>query len=122
VRAHLDDLLKPSGITALQYTALTVLERHDGLPAAQLARDSFVTAQSMADIVRALERRDLIHRERNPGNRRELLIHLTETGKKLLADHADEVAALEERMISKLTARQVAQFRAALADAWHALA
>jgi hypothetical protein len=32
------------------------------------------------------------------------------------------VAALEERMISKLTARQVAQFRAALADAWHALA
>jgi DNA-binding MarR family transcriptional regulator len=122
VRAHLDDLLKPSGITALQYTALTVLERHEGLPAAQLARDSFVTAQSMADIVRALEKRDLIHRERNPHNRRELLIHLTETGRRLLADHAAEVGALEERMISKLTARQVDQFRAALADAWHALA
>jgi DNA-binding MarR family transcriptional regulator len=122
VRAHLDDLLKPSGITALQYTALTVLERHDGLPAAQLARDSFVTAQSIADIVRALENRGLIHRERNPRNRRELLIHLTEEGRQLLADHADGVAALEERMVSKLTARQVAQFRAALADAWHALA
>jgi DNA-binding MarR family transcriptional regulator len=122
VRAHLDDLLKPSGITALQYTALTVLERHEGLPAAQLARDSFVTAQSMADIVRALENRGLIHRERNPRNRRELLIHLTETGRQLLADHAEDVAALEERMVSKLTARQVAQFRAALADAWHALA
>ena len=32
VRAHLDELLKPSGMTALQYTALTVLEQHDGLP------------------------------------------------------------------------------------------
>lgn len=121
VRAHLDDLLKPSGVTALQYTALTVLERHEGLPAAQLARDSFVTAQSMADIVRALESRGLIHRERNPRNRRELLIHLSDTGRRFLADHADDVAALEERMVSKLTTRQVDQFRAALADAWHAL-
>src|SRR5689334_14560427 len=31
VRARLDEVLKPSGLTALQYTALTVLERHDGL-------------------------------------------------------------------------------------------
>ena len=55
VRSHLDELLRPSGITALQYTSLTVLERHDGLSAAQLARDSVVTAQSVADVVRALE-------------------------------------------------------------------
>jgi DNA-binding MarR family transcriptional regulator len=57
VRARLEELLKPAGITALQYTALTVLQRRDGISAAQLARDSFVTAQSMADMVRALERR-----------------------------------------------------------------
>jgi hypothetical protein len=44
VWAHLDDLLKPVGTTALQYTALTVLGRHDGLSAAKLARRSFVTA------------------------------------------------------------------------------
>ncbi len=57
VRAHLDELLKPSGITALQYTALTVLDQHDGLLAARLARRSFVTAQSTADLVRAFEQR-----------------------------------------------------------------
>ena len=56
VRWHLDELLKPSGITAVQYTALTVLEQHDGLPAAQLARRSFVTAQSTADLVPARRR------------------------------------------------------------------
>ena len=121
VRAHLDDLLKPSGITAVQYTALTVLEQHDGLPAAQLARRSFVTAQSMADLVRALEQRGLITRERNPENRRELLIRLTDVGRALLAEHAEDVLALERRMVSTLTERQVTQFRSALAEAWRAL-
>ncbi|MBS2965863.1 MarR family transcriptional regulator [Actinocrinis puniceicyclus] len=121
VRARLDELLRPTGITALQYTALTVLERHDGLSTAQLARDSFVTAQSMADMVRALEQRGLIRRERNPRNRRELLILLTETGRALLAAHAEPVRRLEERMVAGLAAREIDRFRRTLTHAWHEL-
>lgn len=121
VRSHLDDLVRPSGITALQYTALTVLQRHDGLSAAQLARDSFVTAQSIADLVRSLETRGLVRRERNPTNRRELLILLTEEGRALLARHEAPVRELEERMVRDLTAHQTEQFRQALTTAWHAL-
>lgn len=121
VRSRLDDLVKPAGITALQYTSLTVLQRHDGLSAAQLARDSFVTAQSVADLVRSLENRGLVRRERNPRNRRELLILLTDEGRELLARFAGPVRALEERMISDLTAHQADQLRQALSKAWHAL-
>ncbi|WP_405593699.1 MarR family winged helix-turn-helix transcriptional regulator [Streptomyces sp. NBC_01092] len=121
VRSHLDELVKPSGITALQYTALTVLQRHDGLSAAQLARDSFVTAQSIADLVRSLETRGLVRRERNPHNRRELLILLTEPARELLARHEGPVRELEERMVRDLTAHQTEQFRQALSRAWHAL-
>jgi DNA-binding MarR family transcriptional regulator len=121
VRSHLDELVRPSGITALQYTALTVLERHDGLSAAQLARDSFVTAQSIADLVRSLETRGLVRRERNPKNRRELLILLTKEGRALLARHEGPVRELEERMVKDLTAHQTEQFRQALTTAWHAL-
>lgn len=121
VRARLDELVKPAGITALQYTALTVLERHDGLSAAQLARDSFVTAQSMADLVRSLENRGLVRRERNPRNRRELLILLTDEGRELLARFTEPVRELEERMVRDLTAHQTDQFREALSRAWHAL-
>ncbi|MFB6847405.1 MarR family winged helix-turn-helix transcriptional regulator [Streptomyces sp. NPDC056373] len=121
VRSHLDELVRPSGITALQYTALTVLERHDGLSAAQLARDSFVTAQSIADLVRSLEGRGLVRRERNPRNRRELLILLTDSGRELLVRHAEPVRELEERMVRDLTAHQTEQFRKALTQAWHAL-
>ncbi|MEV8539840.1 MarR family transcriptional regulator [Streptomyces sp. NPDC051572] len=121
VRSRLDELVRPYGITALQYTALTVLERHDGLSAAQLARDSFVTAQSIADLVRSLEGRGLIRRERNPRNRRELLILLTEEGRELLTGCAGPVQELEDRMVAQLTTHQGEQFRQALSKAWHAL-
>ncbi|MET7700881.1 MULTISPECIES: MarR family winged helix-turn-helix transcriptional regulator [unclassified Streptomyces] len=121
VRSRLDELVKPAGITALQYTSLTVLERHDGLSAAQLARDSFVTAQSMADLVRSLENRGLVRRERNPRNRRELLILLTDEGRELLERFTEPVRELEERMVRDLTAHQTDQFREALSRSWHAL-
>ncbi|MDN0197713.1 MarR family transcriptional regulator [Streptomyces sp. S.PNR 29] len=120
-RSRLDELVRPSGITALQYTALTVLERHDGLSAAQLARDSFVTAQSIADLVRYLEGQGLVRRERNPRNRRELLILLTEAGRELLDRYAAPVRELEERMVQELTAHQTEQLRQALTKAWRAL-
>nr|BFE70466.1 hypothetical protein GCM10020092_037670 [Actinoplanes digitatis] len=98
-----------------------MLERHDGLSAAQLARDSFVTAQSIADMVRALENRGLIRRERDAANRRELRIHLTGEGQRLLASFAAPVRELEDRMISKLTPEQAAEFRQSLIGGWQAL-
>lgn len=123
VRSHIDELVKPAGITALQYTALTVARRRDGLSSAQLARNSFVTAQSMADMVTALEKRGLIVRRRDPHNRRALLISLTDAGRELLAALDEAVEALEERMLSGLTRRQRGELedylnrcRAALSD------
>jgi DNA-binding MarR family transcriptional regulator len=118
VRARLTDLVRPAGVTALQYTALTVLERHDGLSTAQLARHSFVTAQAMADMVSALETRGLIRRERNPGNRREMLIYLTDPGAALLKELAEPVRRLEEEMTHDL---DPAALRQALTAAWQAL-
>ena len=111
VRARLDDILRPAGITALQYTALTVLDRHDGLSPAQLARDSFVRPQSIADLIANLERRRLVRRTRNPGNRRELVVSLTDEGRDLLAHYAAAVQSLEAEITAALGARKVAEFR-----------
>lgn len=121
VRAGLDDVLRTSGVTTLQYTALTVLERSGAVSAARLARDSFVTPQSMADMLRTLEERGFIRRETNPRNRRESLVHLTDAGRRLLGDFAAPVAALEGRMTRSLTARAVTRVHADLHDMWQAL-
>jgi DNA-binding MarR family transcriptional regulator len=114
VRARLEEIFKDEGITALQYTALTVLDRHDGLTPAQLARDSFVTPQSTADLVAKLERQGLVRRDRNPADRRELVVSLTDAGRRLLLRYAAEVAALEERMTSALGSGEVEVFRSYL--------
>jgi DNA-binding MarR family transcriptional regulator len=114
VRSHLDNLLRPAGLTALQYTALTVLERHPDMSAAQLARNSFVTAQSMADMITALEGRGLIERHRDQADRRRLVVALTSAGRELLDDYRDQVAALEERMLAGLDSGETSQLRHSL--------
>lgn len=114
IRSRLDDLMRPAGLTALQYTALTVLERRPDLTSAQLARNSFVTTQTMADMVTALRERGLIERHQDPADRRRLLLALTPAGRRLLGRYRGKVAALEAEMVGRLSARQAAELRRSL--------
>jgi DNA-binding MarR family transcriptional regulator len=111
LRAQLDDLLRPAGLTTSQYTALTVLEREPDLTSAQLARTSFVTAQSMADMVGSLEGQGVITRRRDPADRRRLVLSLTARGRRLLDRYRPKVAELEKQMLGTLTARQAGDLR-----------
>jgi DNA-binding MarR family transcriptional regulator len=114
VRSQLDDIVRQGGLTTTQYTALTVLERHDDMSSAQLARLSFVTAQSMADVITTLEERGLIERHRDRADRRRLVVGLTGTGRVLLDRYRDEVAALEKSMLAGLSDEETAALRVVL--------
>ncbi|GAA4402358.1 MarR family winged helix-turn-helix transcriptional regulator [Tsukamurella soli] len=106
VRSRMDAVLAPSGITPLQYTALTVLHRRDGLSVAQLARNSFVTAQTMGEMITVLEHRGLVSRRVDPTSRRRTLTSVTQAGLDLLTEYDTKVAELEESMVATLTPRQ----------------
>jgi DNA-binding MarR family transcriptional regulator len=121
VRARLDELVRPAGLTALQYTALTVLERHPDLTSAHLARNSFVTAQSMADMVTSLRAQGLIDRHQDPGDRRRLVLSLTEDGKALLDRYRQAVVDLEAEMLSDLSADQATDLRSSMLSCREAL-
>jgi DNA-binding MarR family transcriptional regulator len=121
VRARLDELVRPAGLTALQYTALTVLERHPNLTSAHLARNSFVTAQSMADMVASLRSRDLIDRHQDPADRRRLVLSLTDAGRALLEDYRQPVADLETEMLSGLSVDEATTLREAMLSCREAL-
>lgn len=120
-RARLDQVLRGSGVTALQYTALSVLERRPTMSSADLARASFVRAQSAADLVGALERRGLIDRRTDPDNRRRMLISLTDAGRAFLEEYDPRVNELEERMLRALDESQRAVLRTALVACRQAL-
>jgi DNA-binding MarR family transcriptional regulator len=111
VRARLDEVLRPAAVTPLQYTALTVLERHADLSTAELARNSFVTGQSAADMIAVLEERGLLSRLPDPRDRRRRVLRLTAAGQELLDRFRQEVTQLEARMLAPLTATQAADLR-----------
>jgi DNA-binding MarR family transcriptional regulator len=115
VRSQVDEIVRPVGLTAAQYTALTVLERHADMSSAQLARYSFVTAQSMADMITALEGRKLIERHRDKDDRRRLVVALTDEGHAMLDRCRDKVDALEAAMLSGLSGAQTKALRVTLA-------
>jgi DNA-binding MarR family transcriptional regulator len=121
VRARLDELVRPMGLTALQYTALTVLERHPDLTSAHLARNSFVTAQSMADMVTSLRSQHLIDRHLDAADRRRLVLSLTPAGKELLDRCRPAVADLEAEMLSRLSTTEASALRAGILSCREAL-
>jgi len=122
IRARMDVALRPRRITVPQYTALTVLEQHDDMSAAQLARHSFVTAQAMEGVVAALQSAQLIVRHRDPDNRRRLVISLTDQGRALLDDCRQEVDRIEAVAFAELTTEQRSQLGEWLSESRRALA
>jgi DNA-binding MarR family transcriptional regulator len=107
IRQQLDEVGATDGLTAVQYTALTVLERHSGMTSAALARSSFVRAQTMAEMVTFLLARGLVTRERDPDNRRQYLLSLTKEGQAAVDRLREPVTAIEEQMLETLDGGQV---------------
>jgi len=122
VRARLDAVLRPHGATALQYTALTVLQHRDGMSSAELARNAFVRPQSMADLVSALESRRLVVRVKDAADRKRINVMLTDEGRAFLHACEAEVADLERTMLQDLTDHQVKVLRSALNSCRRSLA
>ncbi|WP_236787668.1 MarR family winged helix-turn-helix transcriptional regulator [Amycolatopsis sp. GM8] len=122
IRARMDEVLRPHGLSTLQFTALTALRARDGLSSAQLARRSFVTPQTMNEMVRWLEREGHIARRRDPDNRRVLLLTLTEEGRALLERCDPLVEGIEAELLGAVPAAQHAPFRQNLQRGYGALA
>ncbi|MEU6128049.1 MarR family transcriptional regulator [Saccharopolyspora sp. NPDC047091] len=122
IRALLDDVLRPLGLTTLQYTALSVLQNKGALSSAQLARRSFLRPQTMHEMVLTLEKRGLITRGPGASNRRVLLASLTQSGSDLLATCAPAVQELEDELLADLSPGQRETFREGLEHGISALA
>ena len=103
VRSAINERVRPYGLTTLQYTTLSVLGRRGALSTAQLARRSYMTPQSMSEVIEALESKGLIERKQHPNHKRVLPAQLTATGQKVLEACEEAVAEMEEEMLRDLT-------------------
>jgi DNA-binding MarR family transcriptional regulator len=104
LRLGMDGTLKELGVTTPQYAALSVLAEEPGLSNSTLARRSFVTPQTMNQILVRLEAAGLVERHAHPEHGRILQAYLTEEGERLRRECAVRVDAVEEPMVSGLSA------------------
>jgi DNA-binding MarR family transcriptional regulator len=106
LRNRMDEVLRDLGLTTPQYAALSVLADGSGLSGAELARRSFVTAQTMNGILANLEAAGLIERRPHPEHGRVLQAYLTESGERLVSRAHEEVGDVEEWMLSDLASEE----------------
>jgi DNA-binding MarR family transcriptional regulator len=121
IRQAINERVRPHGLTTLQYTTLSVLGHRGGLSNAQLARRTYMTPQSMKEVIDALEAKGLIERSPHPSHRRVYPAALTADGRRVLAACDEAVDELEREMCADLTPRDVERLRASLITAVRAL-
>lgn len=102
----LSKALSEHGTTLPQYAVLVALDEEPGLSNADLARRAFITPQSMNQVLRELEARQLVLRQPHPAHGRLLPAHLTAQGDRVLRACRRAVDAVEKRMLDRLTPGQ----------------
>jgi DNA-binding MarR family transcriptional regulator len=112
VFTSITERVAPYGLTALQFTTLSVLSRHGApLSTSQLARRAFMTPQSMSEVIHALERKGLIKRNPHPNHRRTLPATLTAKGRRVLTACDEVVSEFEDAMLDGFSEADRATFR-----------
>jgi DNA-binding MarR family transcriptional regulator len=101
-------------LTLPESSALSRLEQHGPMSAAELARLELISPQSISSTVQALLAKGLIERDRDPGDGRRVILSLTETGREVV--HSKRTARTEQftRALAALSAEERAQLLAAL--------
>jgi DNA-binding MarR family transcriptional regulator len=112
LRAAMDEVLRPLGMSVTRYSCLELLAQRPGLSNSELARGAFVTRQSMNVLLQALEREGQVVRPAEAPVGKILPTRLTPRGRRSLAKATAAVRSVEVRMLAGLSeTEQSAAFR-----------
>jgi len=121
LRAAMEAVLRPLGMTVTHYSCLELLAQRPGLSNSELARGAFVTRQSMNVLLQSLEQAGLVSRPEAAPSGRALPTELTPAGRRQVATASAAVRAVEDRMTTDMTPEQQTQLRALLSHCVSAL-
>ncbi|MFB2580513.1 MarR family winged helix-turn-helix transcriptional regulator [Herbiconiux sp. P15] len=103
LRASMEAVLRPLGMTVTHYSCLELLAQRPGLSNSELARGAFVTRQSMNVLLQALERDGYVTRPAEARVGKVLPTQLTPLGRQSLEKATAAVRSVEVTMLSSLT-------------------
>ncbi|MFC3533243.1 MarR family winged helix-turn-helix transcriptional regulator [Vogesella facilis] len=99
---QLRDSLGQHGLTASQYSMLSLLQAHGQLSNAQLAERSLVSPQAANEMVKVMQGKGWIEREPDPGHGRIIRLRLSASALPLLLACDRAVAQQEQRMLAEV--------------------
>ncbi|MFJ8935130.1 MarR family winged helix-turn-helix transcriptional regulator [Streptomyces sp. NPDC102365] len=112
LRAAMEEVLRPLGMSVTHYSCLELLAQRPGLSNSELARGAFVTRQSMNVLLQNLEREGCVTRPAAAPVGKALPARLTPRGRRSLEKATAAVRSVEVRMLSGMTqTEQSAAFR-----------
>lgn len=114
LRAAMESVLRPLGLTITHYSCLELLAQRPGLSNSELARGAFVTRQSMNVLLQALEREGQVIRPTDAAVGKTLPARLTPHGRQVLEQASAAVRAVELRMLAGLADHDQAEARRVL--------
>lgn len=116
VRLALDRALAKEDMTYPQQSALTMIRAYEAISAADLARLTMLTPQTINGIVRGLELRGAVRKEPDPVNGRILRLIITEEGRALNKRCRALAAPIQATLKAKMNADTEAAIRQWLVD------
>ncbi|GCE01366.1 MarR family winged helix-turn-helix transcriptional regulator [Embleya hyalina] len=112
LRAAMEEVLRPLGMSVTHYSCLELLAQRPGLSNSELARGAFVTRQTMNVLLQALERDGYVTRPAEAPVGKALPARLTPRGRRSLEKATTAVRSVELKMLAGMTeAEQSAAFR-----------
>ncbi len=106
LRASMEEVLRPLGMTVTHYSCLELLSQRPGLSNSELARGAFVTRQSMNVLLQTLERDGYVTRPAEAPVGKALPARLTPRGRRSLAKATAAVRSVEVRMLAGMSAAE----------------
>ena len=106
------EVMRASGLTESQFGALEALHHLGPLCQRELAGKVLKSAGNMTTVVDNLERRGLVKRRREGGDRRVVTVHLTDSGGTLVREVYPRVVEVLMEMFSALSAKEQEQLAA----------
>ena len=103
IHTAMEDSLRPLSLSLSQYNVLKSLETSSTVTGAQLARQAFVTPQTMHTILTTMERKGLIVRTAIDGNVKSFNISRMEKGGKVLNSADEALTKLFDQANATLT-------------------
>ncbi|MFD2415947.1 MarR family winged helix-turn-helix transcriptional regulator [Amycolatopsis pigmentata] len=103
LRAAMEEVLRPLGMTVTHYSCLELLAQRPGLSNSELARGAFVTRQSMNVVLQGLEKEGYVTRPAEAPVGKVLPTRLTPRGRRRLEKASAAVRSVEIKMLSGMT-------------------